>query len=193
MVSAATASRAARIGGFGNAHVLRETVRVFCDEGEHKRAVLCFRCVDRKLRDGAIFVFDFNGQFITAQNARGAVENVGEFSRRQSVVGVIGHPRLQQTGIHFAHGAAAIHECLVNASDFRDVRVNGNQSAVWQKKAKCRVGILAEMFLEFSDGHGVSGEVEQAQQSRSRTTQQAGMASSAPSTGATTSTHKAVT
>ena len=100
------------------------------------------------------------------------------------MVCIISHPCLQHAGTCLTHGSTAVNEGLVHTPDFCDVSGDENQSAIWQGKSQRCVEMLAEMRFEFSDVHGVSGEVEEAQQPRSRTMQQAGIASSAPMTGA---------
>ena len=124
--------------------------------------------------------------FVTPQDACRPIKDVGELSGREPVLEVAGHPGLQQAGVHLAHCAATINEGLVHPSDLGDVGVDRNQSAIGHLEAQDSAGIAAEMFFELIDGHQVRLLSGTQQQSRSRTTQHAGMASSAPRSGAAT-------
>ena len=82
--------------------------------------------------------------------------------------------------------ATAVNERFVEATNFGDVRVRGNNVPIRQDKAKFSAAMSFEMDFEFGYFHGLMGcSLSEGQQSTGRTRHTTGTASSAPSIGAT--------
>jgi hypothetical protein len=79
------------------------------------------------------------------------VDNVRQFSSRETVVCVVGHPGLQAEKRSFAEGSPAIIEGLVHTPDFSDVGVCGDKSSIWQHESQVECGIL---FKRSNEGAG---------------------------------------
>lgn len=120
-------------------------------EGEH--AVDDLDAFDRELRHDAVFVFDFDRQFVMRQHIARFVEDGSQFARDEAMIDVVMHPSLQQTGLQRATRAAAVDEALRDVADLGDVEVRGDQSAVRQHEGERFVRVGAELGEEFSDGH----------------------------------------
>jgi len=85
---------------------------------------------DGELRDGAIFVFEFDGKRIGAENRGGEADDLSEFIGGNPVVLVVGDPGLELAGDGGTGGATAVDEILLDVSDFGDVKVGGDGVAV---------------------------------------------------------------
>ena len=85
---------------------------------------------DGKLGDGAVFVFEFDGERIGAENRGGEVDDVSEFISGNPMVLIVGDPGLELAGDGGSGGATAVDEILLDVSDFGDVEVCGDGVAV---------------------------------------------------------------
>ena len=71
--------------GTGQADAAGEAVGVLQAELEGECAVDEFRALHGKLRDDAVFVFDFDGQVVMWEHIVRAIEDGGEFAGEQAV------------------------------------------------------------------------------------------------------------
>ena len=85
---------------------------------------------DGELGDGAVFVFEFDGERIGAENRGGEADDVSEFIGGNAVVLIVGDPSLELAGDGGSGGATAVDEILLDVSDFGDVEVCGDGVAV---------------------------------------------------------------
>lgn len=85
---------------------------------------------DGELRDGAIFVFEFDGERIVAENRGGEVDDVSEFISGNPMVLIVGDPGLELAGDGGSRGATAVDEILLDVSDLGDVKMCGDGVAV---------------------------------------------------------------
>ena len=88
-----------------------------------------------KLRDHAIFVFDLDRQAGQAERLQSALDDGREFACRQPVVRVVSHPCLEAAEGRFAKLPAAIEKLAVDPTDFSDVRMVRNATAIGQVMA----------------------------------------------------------
>jgi hypothetical protein len=96
-----------------------------------------------------ILVFDLHVEIVATKKRRRQVEDSRQFARRDSVLGVVGHPRLQRASRGAANGAAAVDEALVHAACFRDVRVRRDAVAIRETECQFQAGIPDEVGTEF--------------------------------------------
>jgi hypothetical protein len=80
-----------------------------------------------------------------------SVDDVRQFSSRETVVCVVGHPGLQAEKRSFAEGGSTIKEGLVHTPDFSDVGVRGDKSSIRQHESQVECGIL---FKRSNEGAG---------------------------------------
>lgn len=88
-----------------------------------------FRAFDRILRNATVLVFHLHVDILVRQHFFPEPENFGERIGIKAMLDVVGHVRLEQTGMScFVKGAAAIDEAPGHMPHFRDVIVRRDQS-----------------------------------------------------------------
>jgi len=139
----------------GDAALVRgEAVGLFADEGEGEGFVGEVEVVDRVLGGDVGAVFDFDGEVGGVEDWFGEVEDVREFGGGEAVVGVVGDPGLEETGGGVTAGASAVDEVLVDAADFGDVEVSGDERAAGKLELDLSIAAAAEDEMELLDVHG---------------------------------------
>jgi hypothetical protein len=118
---------------------------VFPSAAEDERVVDDLRALDRELRHDAVFVFDLDRQFVMRQHIARMIEDCGQFTGVESMIEIVMHPGLQQASLQGAPSATAVDEALQNVPYLRDVKVGGDQAAVWQQKAQGLVCMGTEL------------------------------------------------
>lgn len=165
----------------GLADRLRQAICVLCAEGKSEHAFRKGSIFDRKLSDRAVFVFHFDRQIVGLQNRLRGRKDFCQAARQEAVIYIIGDPRLKRANGSAVNDASAINERFVEAANFGDVGVRGDDVAIRQNEAQFGIWVSFDVSFEFSDIHefmGCSGSV--GQQSAGRTKQITGTASSAP-------------
>jgi hypothetical protein len=107
------------------------------------------------LRNEPIFVFEFDLEVIALKEGSGPVDDIRQFSSRETVVRVVGHPGLQAEKRGFAEGGSAIKEGLVHSPYLGDVGVCRNNPAIRQNKSEVECGILFERSNESAGFHKI--------------------------------------
>jgi hypothetical protein len=84
-----------------------------------------------------------------------SVDDVRQFSSRETVVCVVGHPGLQAEKRSFAEGGSTIKKGLVHTPDFGDVGVRGDKSSIRKHESQVECGILFERSNEGAGFHKI--------------------------------------
>jgi len=119
---------------------------VFVSQMEKEEAVGELGVDHWKLGDHRLFVFDFDGQVLRGQNIACFLENIGEFACEEAMIGVVVHPCLEEARFLCASRAAAVNEAFGDMADFRDVKVRGNEGAIWHFQAHGSARMRPKMF-----------------------------------------------
>ena len=155
--SAAPGAAAARgtFLGTWQADFLGEAVGVFGPEGEENRAILMGCRLDRELGDESLLVFDFHIEIILPEDRCRPLNDGGELSGGEPVIGIVRHPGLEAERGCPPRRSPAVQEGLVDASHLRDMRMERDESAIGKEEAEVGVGVIPEGFQEnggFHDG-----------------------------------------
>jgi hypothetical protein len=76
-----------------------------------------------ELDDITGFVFELHGKILAAQDRRGVLERLQQFTGSDAVIDVFTDPGLQQTRDDLPHSSTAIHEIPLHAADLGDMKV----------------------------------------------------------------------
>lgn len=128
-------------------------------KAKSEHAVDDFCALHGELRHDAVLMFDLNRKIVMRQNIARHAKDGGQLACIQTVIHIVMHPGLQQTGFQRAPGAAAVDEAFHDMAHFGDVIVSGDEAAIWHDKQQGLVCISTEMIEEFGDDHGVSSRI----------------------------------
>jgi hypothetical protein len=126
---------------------------VFRGKKNNNRIPIDRERLHRELRNEPVFVFQFHIKVAPLKERIGAVDDIRQFSSRETVVRVVGHPGLQAEKRGFAEGGSAIKEGLVHSPYLGDVGVCRNNPAIRQNKSQVECGILFERSNEGAGFH----------------------------------------
>lgn len=121
---------------------------MFGAECENDELGLQSHRLQRKLGDEAVLIFNFNVQIFGSENGCCAVDDIGQFSRSQTVIDVIGHPGLKTERGDLSGRSAAVQEGLINTTYLRDMRMRRNDTPVGEEESEVVAGLIPEGFEE---------------------------------------------
>jgi hypothetical protein len=145
-VSAASGAGAA--GGvflrLWQADFLGKAVGVLSSQVEDEELSLGGRRLNGELGNESILIFDLRIQIIVPKDGCGSIDDIGQFSCRESMIYVVLNPGLETEGGDPASGPAAVQEGLVDAAHFRDMGMGRDESAIGQKKTEMEVWVVPQ-------------------------------------------------
>jgi hypothetical protein len=128
---------------------------VFRGKKNNNRLPIDSEGLHRELRNEPVLVFEFDLEIFALKERSRAVYDVRQFSSRETVVRVVGHPGLQAEKRGFAEGGSAIKEGLVHSPYLGDVGVCRDNPAIRQHESQVECGILFERSNEGAGFHKI--------------------------------------
>jgi hypothetical protein len=100
-----------------------------------------------KFLDRGALVFNFNGMIAQKQGIDGHIDDAQSLLPIQPVPNIDTGPQLEADGLFDAYSAAAIHETLIDLTQFCEMKMSRHQSTIGQDKSQLING--REMRFEF--------------------------------------------
>ena len=116
---------------------------------------LLFDGGDDELDDVAGLVLEFNRQVFTTENRSCVLKRFQEFFRRDAMIEILADPGLKKTSNETAHGAAAIDEVLLDATDLGDVEMWLNRLSVSPEYGERQGRCSSKRGLERRNGNAL--------------------------------------
>gem|GEM_PF-4750743 len=121
------------------------------------------------LRDNIGLMLHFNGKIVVWQDVSRSLKDGGKFPRQKTVLYVIMHPRLEETGFLNTSSAPAIDEASSDMTHLSNVIVNGNKRAVRKPESDRFSRVRAQMSEKFVNVHKLTAIIGRANFQRRRT------------------------
>jgi len=128
---------------------------VFRGKKNNNRLSIDRKRFHRELRNEPVFVFELHIKVVPLKERSGLVDDVRQFSSRETVFCVVGHPGLQAEKRDFPEGGSTIKEGLVHSPYLGDVGVRRDNPAIGQHESEVECGILFERSNEGAGFHKI--------------------------------------
>jgi len=111
----------------------------------------------------------FNGKLVVRQDVSSSLKDGGKFPCQKTMLYIIMHPRLEETGFLNTSSAPAIDEAPSDMPHLSNVIMNGNKRAVRKPESDRFFRARAQMSEKFVNVHKLTAIIELVDCDRRRT------------------------
>jgi len=111
----------------------------------------------------------FNGKIVVWKNVSSSIKDGGKFACQKTMLNVIVHPCLKETGFLNTSGAPAIDEAPSDMTHLGNVIMNGNKRPVRKPEGDRFFRVRAQMSEKFVNIHKLTAIIGRANFQRRRT------------------------